>query len=274
MSIFTINKQSKTTNTIVASEVIDKIKRETTPKEFDAFYEIHNRDHIFELDQEDGRLTHALLQAVWVKNYALINYITALGGKDLLDLSSDLLSPIRYAVYNRRLLKTLIVLGVNVNGLAYDRRSLKTLIALGVNVNCLAQKEDAFSCSSPLIDARSNLQRAQLLRGYGAQLTRSEMENSQQLISFILEWDETHKREKEPVKNLLNATLDDPRFQEVNKIIMEYVVPPSQEINYISIPRNVSGPLKEIIDEILPSHISEIIADYTQKSWVEISVID
>ena len=262
MAIITINKQSKNTNKIVASEIVGKIKKETTPKKFDAMYEIHNRDHIFELDQGNSVGYHALFQAVWVKNYALINYITALGGKDLLDLSSLLSSPIKCAIYDMRLIKALIVLGVNVNGLVRKERGLN---------------------SSPLGDAlqyplgRSNLQIAQLLRGYGAQLTYSEMGDSQQAINFILEWDETHDQEKEPIKNLLSATLVDSRFREVNKIIMEYVVPPSQEINYISISRNVSGPLKEVIDEVLPSKssiISEIVADYTQKSWVEISVID
>ena len=262
MSIFTVNKQSKTTNTIVASETMAKIERETTPKEFDAIYEIHNRDHIFELDQGNYFGSHALFRAIWVKNYALISYITALGGKDLLDLSSLSLSPIRCTNFDMCLIKTLIVLGVNVNG--------------------LVRKEGAFN-SSPLGNAlfqfqslRKDLRIARLLRGYGAQLTYSEMEGwlGQSGVSFfLLEWD----KEKNSIKQLLSATLVDSRFREVNKIIMEYVVPPSQEINYISISRNVSGPLKEVIDEVLPSKssiISEIVADYTQKSWVEISVIE
>ena len=267
MSIFTVNKQSKTTNDVAASEIVYQIKKETTPKEFDAIYEIRNRDNIFELDQGNGRGTHALLQAVYIKNYSLISYITALGGKDLLDLSSDTLSPVRYAIYDMRLIKTLIVLGANVNG--------------------LAQKERAFSSSSLSVALEfsprdPDLQTAQLLRGYGAQLTYSEMEDSQQARNFLLKYDEAHKREKEPIKKLLNATLlnatlDDPGLQKVNKIIMGYVVPPSIEINYTLTPRNESGPIKEVIDEILPSKssiISEIVADYTQKSCVEISVID
>ena len=266
MSIIYVNKQSKNTNEIVASEIVDKIKEKTTPKEFDAIYEIHNRDRIFELDQGGNAGCHALLRALFVKNYSLISYITALGGKDLLDLSSHSFSPISLAIYDKRLIKTLIVLGVNVNG--------------------LVQIDPDFS--SPLGEAlqypvgNPNLQTAQLLRGYGARLTDAELGDSllgdsQQSINFILEWDEAHRQEKEPVKKLLNATLVDSRFREVNKIIMEYVAPPSIEINYISIPRNVSGPLKEVIDEVLPSKssiISEIVADYTQKSWVEISVID
>ena len=241
-----------------------------------AFDEVLERAPILYVKQEDVFNAYAklfkevMILAIVMNDHVFTNYLsttlvpTTLAGRvKLLDLDGlDLDRHVfRFAIDNH------LAQGGSAHG--PSTIMIKTLIVLGADVN--ATYEDAQSILDKSL-GEGDLNLVKLLKGYGARESEQTpfLTNYPHLVTLSAELN----AEKPPIEGILNDTLVDGRFKDLNKIIMEYVVPPSAEINYTVTHLGIErDPIKEVVDGVLPSYASEIIADYAETSSVEINVI-
>lgn len=138
------------------------ITKQTTPQQFDEFV---NSNPEYNLRMQGKSQISALSEAAWVGNAALIHYIVAKGGRELLNLGNkNGWTPLMHALYSDHLgnksaflgVKALVRLGADVN-LATYQKSFHTLritekaIPMGATPLWLAAQNSNKQCAKLLL---------------------------------------------------------------------------------------------------------------------------